>query len=118
MPDTIPDLQPPPAPPVDDFFARVMQEAREHLAAQARRRLLNKRTFTIPETAELTGLSCPEVWQLIKDQEIEANEVSRGYWLLPREVVEQLAYSNARDRNCQAGIDFLAAIIEEETEDE
>ena len=102
----------------DDFFARVMQEAREHLAAQARRRLLNKRTFTIPETAELTGLSCPEVWQLIKDQEIEANEVSRGYWLLPREVVEQLAYSNARDRNCQAGIDFLAAIIEEETEDE
>ena len=116
MPDSIPNLQPRPAPPVDAFFARVKQEVREKLAAQARRRLLNKRTFTVPETAELTGLSCPEVCQLIKDQEIEANEIS-GRWLLPKEQVEQLAYSYARERNCQAGIDFLAALIEEETEE-
>lgn len=119
MPDTIPQPDPHlhPTPSVGAFFANVKQEVRQHLAAQARRCLLNKQTFTIPETAKLTGLSCPEVWQLIKEQEIEANEISGGLWLLPKEQVAQLAYSYAKERNCQAGIDFLAAIIEEETED-
>ncbi len=120
MPNAIPqpDPQPRPTPPVDDFFARVKQEVHEHLAAQARRRLLNKHTFTIPETAALTGLSCAEVWQLILDQEVDANEITRGCWLLPKEVVEQLAFSYARDRNCQAGIDYLATVREYDEEHE
>lgn len=103
--------------PNDAFWAEVIKEVHQGLADKARRRLRKQQTFTIPETAKLTGLSTREVWTLIEEQEIEANEV-RGWWLLPREEVAQLVYRHAKERNCQAGLDYLAAIIEEETEDQ
>jgi hypothetical protein len=103
--------------PIDAFWAEVLRSVHEGLADKSRRRLRNQKVFTIPETVKLTGLSAREVYALILEQEVEANEV-RGWWLLPREEVARLVYTHAKERNCQAGLDYWAAIIEEETEDE
>ena len=102
--------------PVDAFFAEVIKSVRQREQDVKRRRLRNKQTFTLPEAAALTGLSAPGVFKLIDDQEIEANETRHGWRLIPREDVCRLVRRHAEENNCQAGLEFLAAIDEEETE--
>ena len=102
----------------------VMQQYAEVAKAKKRRAMREQQTFRIPEVAKLTGLNEFDVYLKIIDQEIEANEVPSGWmipggWYIPREEVWSLVRRHAAENNCQAGLDFLAAIDEtDEVEDE
>ena len=92
MPDTIPQSDPHPAPPVDAFFARVKQEVREHLARKQRDKIPPQPMFTIPQAAALTGNDVYAIRDMIVDQEIRAvNRVSalRGYSSKRMSVLQQ-----------------------------
>ncbi len=95
--------------PSDPFFAEVVSNVHKHLEDAARRRLRNQQTFTIPELARLAGLSAPEVRYLILDQEIDANQTRSGTWLIPSDEVRRVVQAYAPERNCQAGLAYLAA---------
>ena len=104
--------------PTDPFFAEAVRSVHQGLADKARRRLRNQQTFTIPEVARLTGLSAPAVRYLVLDQEINANQTRSGSWLIPRDEVRRVVQEHAPERNCQAGLDYLAAFeaVEEDEE--
>ena len=72
--------------PIDDFWPDIVRDVHKRLEDVKRRRLRNQQTFSIPETAELTGLPAPEVWKLIENQEIDANEVRRPRGLTQTQV--------------------------------
>jgi hypothetical protein len=113
MPDTISNHDAAPARlPASIFFDQVIREVHKSLAERKRRHLRNKQVFTIPETAKFTGLSVREVRKLIADQEIEANELSEDSWLIPQEEVLTLIRRHAEERECQDGLDLLAAVEE------
>ncbi len=108
-----------PVSPTDPFFAEVVRSVHQGLADKARRRLRDQQTFTIPDLASLTGLSAPEVRYLILDQEIDAHQTRSGSWLIPRDEVRRVVQEHAPERNCQAGLDYLAAVeAVEEDEDQ
>ena len=104
--------------PADPFFDEIVKSVHQGLADKARRRLRNQQTFTIPELARLTGLAAPEVRYLILDQEIDANQTRSGSWLIPCDEVRRVVQEHAPERNCQAGLDYLAAVREYDDEDE
>ena len=108
-----------PPRPGDAFFAKVMEEVHKKLQEKEGQRLRNQQTFTIPELANLTGLTAPAVRYLILDQEIDANQTRSGSWLIPRDEVRRVVQEHAPERNCQAGLAYLAAVKEvDETEDQ
>ncbi len=96
MPDTMPqsDLQPPPAPPVDDFFARVMQEAHERFARKQRDKIPPQPMFTIPQAAALTGNDVYAIRDMIVDQEIRAVNPTGMQLLIPRDEVLKIMAGN------------------------
>jgi hypothetical protein len=103
-------------------FTASSREAGEARKRRNRRALAKKASFYIPELAELTGLSNAEVYKLIVDHAIEANEVSGTWtmpsgWLIPRDEVYRLVRRHAAERNCQVGLDYLAAVEEDEEEE-
>ena len=105
--------------PTDPFFNEVVRSMHQGLADKARRRLAKQQTFTVLELARLTGLSAPEVRYLILDQEIDANQTRSGSWLIPRDEVRRVVQEHAPERNCQAGLAYLAAFeAVEEDEDQ
>ncbi len=56
---------------------------------------------------------------LILDQEIDASQTRGGSWLIRRDEVRRVVQAHAPERNCQAGLAYLAAFdAVEEYEDQ
>jgi hypothetical protein len=101
--------------PADPFFAEVVRSVHQALADKARRRLAQRQTFTLAETAALTGLPVEEIRALTDDGAIDdARDPNR----LSRDEVFTLVLQHAGENNCQAGLDYLAAVREYDEEHE
>lgn len=97
--------------PGDAFFATVIEEVHKREREHKRRRLVRQQTFTLAETATLTGLPAEEILALTDD-----GDDDRDPDRLSREEVFTLVLLHAEENNCQAGLDYLAAVREEEEE--
>jgi hypothetical protein len=104
-----------PPPPGDDFFAQVMEEVHQREQEVKRRRLARQQTFTLAETAALTGLPVEEIRALPDDGAIDDD---RDPNRLSRDGVFTLVLQHAEENNCQAGLDYRAAVREYEEDHE
>jgi excisionase family DNA binding protein len=97
-------------PERDEINARVMESVRQLKEEGELWRIYHQATFTVPELAKLIGLSDREVRNLILDQAIAATRRPGGWWRISRDEVRRLVREHATARNCQAGLDYLAAV--------
>ncbi len=104
-----------PPRPGDAFFAQIMEEVHRREREVKRRRLARQQTFTLAETAALTGLPVEEVRALTDDGAIDDD---RDPNRLSRDEVFTLVLQYAEENNCQAGLDYLAAVREDDEEHE
>lgn len=103
-----------PVTPADPFFAEVLRSVHQGLADKARRRLARQQTFTLAETAVLTGLPVEEIRALTDDGAIDDRDPNR----LSRDEVFTLVLQHAEENNCQAGLDYRAAVRDYGEEEE
>jgi hypothetical protein len=99
----------------DAFFAKVMDEVHQREREVKRRRLAQQQTFTLAETAALTGLPVEEIRALTDDGAIDDD---RDPNRLSRDEVFTLVLQHAEENNCQAGLDYRAAVREYEEDHE
>jgi len=98
MPTSIPtDTPHRPAPPVDAFFDMVMKTVHERLALRQKEGIPGNSTFTICETAELTGEEVDEIRYSVLHGEILASNPTGMEWLIPRDEVLKLMPSKIDD---------------------
>ncbi|MGA2257856.1 MAG: hypothetical protein ABSG53_24600 [Thermoguttaceae bacterium] len=106
MPDTLPDHPAPlPAPlAVDAFFAKVIKNVHERLARRKQEGIPGQSTFTISETAALTGNDVYIIRDMIRDKEIRATNPTGMQLLIPREEVLKIMAGNTDASAAQESI--------------
>ena len=104
-----------PPRPGDAFFAKVVAAVHQREREIKRRRLAQQQTFTLAETAALTGLPVEEIRALTDDGAIDDD---RDPNRLSRDEVFRLAFVHAEETNCQAGLAYVTAVIEEDEDQE
>ena len=100
MPTTnSPNLDAPrrPSPPVDAFFDEVLKSVHECRVRRQKEGIPGKSTFTICETAELTGQDVDEIRYSVLHGEISASNPTGMQWLIPRDEVLKLMPSKIDD---------------------
>ncbi|MGA2617539.1 MAG: helix-turn-helix domain-containing protein [Thermoguttaceae bacterium] len=87
---------------VDALWPDIEASVKQHIENERRKGIPLRPSFTIRQTAQLTGLSVAELRKLIATEAIKAH-ITGGSWFIPREEVLQLMPQPAEDSAGQAG---------------
>ncbi len=83
--------------PVDAFFDQVIKNVHERIARKQKEGIPGQPTFTISETAALTGNDVYIIRDMIRDKEIRATNPTGMQLLIPREEVLKIMAGNTDD---------------------
>ena len=83
--------------PVDVFFEDVVRSVRKRIARKQKEGIPGQPTFTVSETAALTGNDVYIIRDMIRDKEIRATNPTGMQLLIPREEVLKILSGNTDD---------------------